>query len=132
MLLLLFLLSFTARLAAAADEPVLLPHVPSLPLLVSSHATAAAAVLRFHGWGGDVPDVVLIGGLAAQMYRCDCERNLDYWDVAGGSNGGGGFISLRNGKLHIAYCILQIGRIGERRKRFAVFGASVSPSRRER
>ena len=87
------LLSAWLLLTFPTTRDHLIADVPALPLFLSSHATTAASVLDFHGLRpAGMPDAAFIGGLAAQMYRCDCERNLDYWEVAGGSNGGGGFI----------------------------------------
>jgi len=52
-----------AAVRGSADESKLIPNVPRLKLFASSHSTAAAEVMAFHGVKKELPQVVLIGGL---------------------------------------------------------------------
>jgi hypothetical protein len=71
--------------AARADAGKTLPDVPRFKLFASSHATAAAEVLAYHGTKPALPHVVLIGGLEGRIYRCDCGKDIDLWDIAQGT-----------------------------------------------
>lgn len=59
--------------------------MPRFRLFASSHSTAAAEVLAFHGVKTSLPQVVLIGGLEGRIYRCDCAKDIYLWDVAEGT-----------------------------------------------
>jgi hypothetical protein len=59
--------------------------VAQFRLFASSHSTAAAEVLAFHGVKASLPQVVLIGGLEGRIYRCDCAKDIYLWDVAEGT-----------------------------------------------
>lgn len=66
-------------------NPLLIETVPTFRLLHSSHATGAAMVLSALGMGEErLPSVVLIGGLEAAMYHCDCSNNRHFWDIGKG------------------------------------------------
>jgi hypothetical protein len=63
--------------SAGAENGKTLPDVPRFKLFASSHATAAAEVLAFHGVRKGLPEVVLIGGLEGRIYRCDCGKDIE-------------------------------------------------------
>jgi hypothetical protein len=71
--------------SAGAENGKTLPDVPRFKLFASSHATAAAEVLSYHGVKKGLPNVVLIGGLEGRIYRCDCGKGIDLWDIAAGT-----------------------------------------------
>ena len=75
----------TAGGSAQADFSKMLPDVPRFKLFASSHSTAAAEVLAFHGVRRGLPNVVLVGGLEGRIYRCDCGKDIHLWDIAQGS-----------------------------------------------
>ena len=58
---------------------------------LQSHSTAAAELLSFQGvklarpGREGLPEVVLIGGLEARIYRCECGKDIHLWDIAGGT-----------------------------------------------
>ena len=62
----------------------LISDVPRYKFFVSSHSTVAAEVLAYRGVKRGLPEVVLIGGLEGRIYRCDCGKDIDLWDVAEG------------------------------------------------
>ena len=74
-----------AAASAQADLSKTLPDVPRLKFFASSHSTAAAEVLAFHGVKTSLPEVVLIGGLEGRIYRCDCGKGIDLWDIPAGT-----------------------------------------------
>jgi len=71
--------------SAHADLSKTLPDVPRFKLFACSHSTAAAEVLAFHGVKKGLPEVVLIGGLEGRIYRCDCGKGIDLWDIPAGT-----------------------------------------------
>jgi len=71
--------------SAGAEIGKTLPDAPRFKLFASSHATAAAEVLAYHGVKKGLPQVVLIGGLEGRIYRCDCGKDIDLWDIAAGT-----------------------------------------------
>jgi hypothetical protein len=79
------LVAATAGASAHAGLGKRLPDMPRFKLLASSHSTAAAQVLAFHGVKTSLPQVVLIGGLEGRIYRCDCGKDIYLWDVAEGT-----------------------------------------------
>jgi len=79
------LIAIIASSTAWADGAKTVPDVPRFKLFVSSHSTAAAEVLAFHGVKKGLPEVVLIGGLEGRIYRCDCGKDLHLWEVAEGT-----------------------------------------------
>ena len=78
------LIALTAS-AARCDVSKTLPDVPRFKLFASSHSTAAAEVVAYHGVKRGLPEVVLIGGLEGRIYRCDCGKDIDLWDIAQGT-----------------------------------------------
>jgi len=83
--MLFLLMSVVAAVTAWADVSKTVPDVPRFKLFASSHSTAAAEVLAFHGVKEELPQVVLIGGLEGRIYRCDCGKKIDLWDIAAGT-----------------------------------------------
>jgi hypothetical protein len=71
--------------SAHADLSKTLSDVPRFKLFASSHSTAAAEVMAYHGLKNGLPQVVLIGGLEGRIYRCDCGKGIDLWDIAQGT-----------------------------------------------
>ena len=70
---------------ARGADTRLIPDVPRFAFFVSSHSTAAAEVLAYRGVKRGLPEVVLIGGLEGRIYRCDCGKDINLWDVAEGT-----------------------------------------------
>jgi len=70
---------------AAAPATKTIADVPKYKFFVSSHSTAAAEVLAYRGVKRGLPEVVLIGGLEGRIYRCDCGKDINLWDVAEGT-----------------------------------------------
>jgi len=70
---------------AVAGGSNALSDIPRFKIFVSSHSTAAAEVLAYHGVKKELPQVVLIGGLEGRIYRCDCGKDIHLWDIAGGT-----------------------------------------------
>jgi len=79
------LIAIMAGAPVRADLSKTLPDVPRFKLFASSHATAAAEVMAYHGVKRGLPEVVLIGGLEGRIYRCDCGKGIDLWDIAAGT-----------------------------------------------
>lgn len=79
--LLFALLAFCLFMITAGEAQ----DVQQFRLFASSHSTAAAEVLAFHGVKTALPRVVLIGGLEGRIYRCDCGKGIYLWDVAEGT-----------------------------------------------
>ena len=79
------LIALTAGGSARTDASRTLPDVPRFKFFASSHSTAAAEVLAFHAAKPALPQVVLIGGLEGRIYRCDCGKDIDLWDIAQGT-----------------------------------------------
>jgi len=75
----------SAAASAQADLSKAPPDVPRFKLFASSHATAAAEVLAYHSVKKGLPEVVLIGGLEGRIYRCECGKGIDLWDIAAGT-----------------------------------------------
>lgn len=75
------------RAAATAEETKQLSINASYPYFVASHPSAAAAViaaLQSPSRAVKEPEVVVIGALNSQMYRCDCKAGKSYWNIAAG------------------------------------------------
>jgi len=71
------LIALTVGGSARADVSGKLPDVPRFKLFASSHSTAAAEVMAYHGVKRGLPEVVLIGGLEGRIYRCDCGKDIE-------------------------------------------------------
>jgi len=95
---------------ARADDTKIIPDVPRYKFFVSSHSTAAAEVLAYHGVKTELPEVVLIGGLEGRIYRCECGKDVHLWDVAAGTRLWAGAQGL---KVNTEAKVLRGGKEGE-------------------